>query len=196
MSKTTKRKHVTKEALTEYYIPEGEEEIVKIINGRGNNLHEVEASNGKKFLVSMPTKFRKNLWIKRGDFVVVNPIKEGNKVLAEITYVLYSKQIKYLQQEGLWPEGFIDRKTGKEGDCKTSSSEVESESSTYGDDDLLFENPNRKQFDLFEDSENTSSEDEECARSDKHYESEDNLVSGSERNCEKSTQIKVGEFQR
>jgi len=75
-------------------------------------------------------------------------------------------------------------------------SEVESESSTYGDDDLLFENPNRKQFDLFEDSENTSSEDEECARSDKHYESEDNLVSGSERNCEKSTQIKVGEFQR
>ena len=37
-----------------------------------------------------------------GDFVVVNPIKEGNKVLAEITYVLYSKQIKYLQQEGFW----------------------------------------------------------------------------------------------
>ena len=30
MSKTTKRKHVTKEALTEYYIPEGEEEIVKV----------------------------------------------------------------------------------------------------------------------------------------------------------------------
>ena len=30
MSKTTKRKHVTQEALTEYYVPEGEEEIVKV----------------------------------------------------------------------------------------------------------------------------------------------------------------------
>ena len=32
MSKTTKRKHVTQEALTEYYVPEGEEEIVKVSN--------------------------------------------------------------------------------------------------------------------------------------------------------------------
>ena len=37
-----------------------------------------------------------------GDYVVINPIKEGNKVLAEIVYILYAKQIKYLQNEGLW----------------------------------------------------------------------------------------------
>ena len=58
---------------------------------------------------------------------------------------------------------------------------IESGSSTYGDDDLLCENPNRKQFDHFEENENTSSEDEEYGRSDRHYENEDNLVAGSEK---------------
>ena len=33
---------------------------------RGNNLHEVETAEQQKYLVSMPTKFRKNVWIKRG----------------------------------------------------------------------------------------------------------------------------------
>ena len=37
-----------------------------------------------------------------GDFVIVDPIEEGNKVCAEIVYILYSKQIKYLKSEGLW----------------------------------------------------------------------------------------------
>ena len=37
--------------------------------GKGNNLHEVETEDDEKFLVSMPTKFRKNVWIKRGTFL-------------------------------------------------------------------------------------------------------------------------------
>lgn len=59
----------------------------KILGGRGNNLHEVETSDGTKFLVSMPSKFRKSVWIKRGmdgglRTVVFNlclkPLKENN----------------------------------------------------------------------------------------------------------------------
>lgn len=38
----------------------------QITGGRGNNLHEVETCDGSRFLVSMPTKFRKSVWIKRG----------------------------------------------------------------------------------------------------------------------------------
>lgn len=37
-----------------------------------------------------------------GDFVIVDPIEEGNKVCAEIVHILYGKQIKYLKSEGLW----------------------------------------------------------------------------------------------
>ena len=73
-----------------------------MLGGRGNNLHEIETSDGEKYLVSMPTKFRKNVWIKRGDFVLIQPIEEGEKVKAEIFAILYSPQIKYIQSQGQW----------------------------------------------------------------------------------------------
>ncbi|XP_041353105.1 probable RNA-binding protein EIF1AD [Gigantopelta aegis] len=101
MSKATKRKHVTREVLNEFVTPQGNQEIVKVTASRGNNLHEVETAEQKKYLVSMPTKFRKNVWIKRGDFVIVEPIKEGDRVKAEIVSILYKDQIKYIRNEGL-----------------------------------------------------------------------------------------------
>ena len=75
---------------------------VQILGGKGNNLHEIETSEGETFLVSMPTKFRKNVWIKRGDFVLIQPIEEGEKVKAEILAILYGEQIKYIQSQGKW----------------------------------------------------------------------------------------------
>jgi len=54
----------------------------------------------------MPTKFRKNVWIKRGDYVVVEPIEEGDKVKAEIVQILYKDQIKYIKDQGQWPAEF------------------------------------------------------------------------------------------
>ncbi len=65
-------------------------------------MHEIETSEGEKYLVSMPTKFRKNVWIKRGDFVLIQPIEEGEKVKAEIVAILYAEQIKYIQNQGKW----------------------------------------------------------------------------------------------
>lgn len=123
MSKATKRKHVTKEVLDDYVLPENNQKIVKvhtvfrlfifflnseiyhhlqILGGKGNNLHEIATSQGEKYLVSMPTKFRKNVWIKRGDFVLIQPIEEGEKVKAEIFAILYGEQIKYIQSQGKW----------------------------------------------------------------------------------------------
>lgn len=37
-----------------------------------------------------------------GDYVVVEPIAEGNKVQAEIVHILFPRQIKHLKQQELW----------------------------------------------------------------------------------------------
>lgn len=87
MSKATKRKHVTNE-IQDLTIPTETQSIVRIIQSRGNNLHEVTDPAGSQYLVSMPVKFRRNIWIKRGDFVLVEPISEGDKVKAEIVKIL------------------------------------------------------------------------------------------------------------
>lgn len=168
MSKATKRKHVTKETLEDYYVPEDGEHIVKILGGRGNNLHEVEAADGTKYLVSMPTKFRKNVWVKRGDFVIVSPIEEGDKVKGEIVYILYKKQIKYLKSERLWPELFNEQQEDVKLNEITSLKsqnrlcDAEGNASTDDDDDNdLFVNPNHRPTYYYDDDETSSSEEEE-----------------------------------
>ncbi|XP_003385062.1 PREDICTED: probable RNA-binding protein EIF1AD [Amphimedon queenslandica] len=157
MSKATKRKHVTKEVLEELVEPEGDQFIVKIQGGRGNNLHEAESPDGQKFLVSMPTKFRRNVWIKRGDFVIVDPIAEGNKVQAEIAHILYPLQIKNLKKNGLWPSHFTDKGTSpvctgldnprERSDLETNTSPAASDSNdeeeVTEEDDDIFVNTNR-----------------------------------------------------
>ncbi len=37
-----------------------------------------------------------------GDFVIVDPIEEGEKVKAEISFILYKDHIQYLQKQQLW----------------------------------------------------------------------------------------------
>ncbi|KAL9954370.1 hypothetical protein ACROYT_G041895 [Oculina patagonica] len=182
MSKATKRKHVAKEVLDVYVVPDPNQQIVKILGSRGNNLHEVETSDGTKFLVSMPSKFRKSVWIKRGDFVIVDPIEEGNKVCAEIVHILYGKQIKYLKSEGLWPTAFTEKVLADE---KPDAKEINSNEHMHGnngisndddddndgaeddddddyDDDDLFVNPNHQKTTCYVDSDSSDeSEDNE-----------------------------------
>jgi len=83
----TKRKYVFQE-LDDMSLPTDSQTIVRIVQARGHNLHEVVTSSGEQFIVSMPTKFRQNIWVKRGDYIVIEPIKEGKKVKGEIVKIL------------------------------------------------------------------------------------------------------------
>lgn len=158
MSSATKRKHVTREVEQDFNLPEGAQIIVKVVAGRGNNLHEVEDHTGDNFLVSMPNKFRKNVWIKRGDFVVVNPIEEGDKVKAEICTILYKEQIKYIKAEKLWPAGFEKAEEVTQDFSKLNLKETQSNSEEDSDDESdLFQNTNRP---VYEESEESESEED------------------------------------
>ncbi|KAL4706429.1 hypothetical protein ACJJTC_010912 [Scirpophaga incertulas] len=111
MSKVNKRKHVMNEsARDDYELPKENQSVVKILKSKGNNLHEVTTPNGEIYLVSMPTKFRKIIWVKRGDFVLVEPILEGDKVRAEIVKIMNKDSIKFYKENNIWPKEFNDDK--------------------------------------------------------------------------------------
>ncbi|XP_041093991.1 probable RNA-binding protein EIF1AD [Polyodon spathula] len=168
MSQATKRKHVVKEVLGDYVIPSEQQQIVRVLGTPGNNLHEVETEQGERFLVTMPTKFRKNIWIKRGDFLVVDPIEEGEKVKAEISVILHKDYIRYLQKAGVWSEKFCAGASEIDSGSKNGHSEVEKadgcleeeeggseDSESEPDDSDLFVNTNRVNYEY------TYSEEEE-----------------------------------
>ncbi|XP_032939363.1 probable RNA-binding protein EIF1AD [Catharus ustulatus] len=117
MSRATKRKHVVQQLLEERVQPGEGQSVVRVLGTPGNNLHEVETAEGTRFLASMPPRFRRHIWIKRGDFLLVDPIQEGSKVKAEISLVLLPPHVRSLQRQGLWPEAFapLERKN-RQGD--------------------------------------------------------------------------------
>ncbi|XP_008325733.1 putative RNA-binding protein EIF1AD [Cynoglossus semilaevis] len=162
MSQATKRKHVVKEVLGDFVTPTENQMIVKITGSRGNNLHETVTAEGEIFLVSMPTKFRKNIWIKRGDYVIVDPIEEGEKVKAEISFILYKDHIHYLQKQQLWPAGFVEDTSGEDNTKEQleTAEKDEEESNSEDDESDLFVNTNRCNY-HYSVSEEDSEEDEE-----------------------------------
>ncbi|XP_034472185.1 probable RNA-binding protein EIF1AD [Drosophila innubila] len=134
---TTRRKHVLKEMMEDdFSLPTEQQQIVRVVSSRGNNLHEVEAAalESENFLVSMPNKFRKNVWVKRGDFILVEPIDEGDKVKAEICKILTPEHIKEYTKSGIWPERFAKKAV----ESATSNDALDSDS-----DEPLTPNTNR-----------------------------------------------------
>ena len=104
-------------------------------------------------------KSRKNVWIKRGDFVVVKPIEEGDKVKAEILTILYKEQIKYIKAENQWPAGFEAAKVEEEEEGQKDKGSEEEEGDSEDDSDL-FQNTNRPIYSESESSDETESEEE------------------------------------
>ena len=37
-----------------------------------------------------------------GDFIIIDPIEEGDKVRGEIAHVLFKDHVCHIQKEGLW----------------------------------------------------------------------------------------------
>eukprot|EP00897_Mesotaenium_endlicherianum_P006689 jgi/Mesen1/6048/ME000308S05242 len=92
--------------------PKEGEVIMRVVAPRGSNLIEVEDVEGLTTLAILPNKFHKLLWLKRGNYVVVEgggreeAEKAGSRVTGTITRVLYPDQIRSLQKASAWPAAF------------------------------------------------------------------------------------------
>jgi probable RNA-binding protein EIF1AD len=99
MSKATKKRFVTKKLESELVLPKEDESIARVVASVGRDLHEVIDAEGEKYLVSMPPRFRTTVYIRRGHFVYLTRIDEGDKVKGEITHVLDNETICYCMGE-------------------------------------------------------------------------------------------------
>lgn len=145
MSRAMKQKHVLRDNLKDdYSLPTADQHIVKILENRGNNLHAVLSPDGSTFLVSMPTKFRRTFYVGRGNFVLIEPIKEGVKVKGEIVKILTSEHVKYFKQGNVWPNEFSSNEQRNSIDCK---------------DDDIYTNKNRPHI-VYSDNEDVESDED------------------------------------
>jgi probable RNA-binding protein EIF1AD len=98
------------EFLNGFPLPEENEHIAKVLNSRGTNILELQMSNGDIELSILPNKFKKLIWVKRNDYVIVSSYEDnGNnnstndcKVKHVIKYILNSEKIAYIKSKNLW----------------------------------------------------------------------------------------------
>lgn len=151
------KRAVGEESLT---LQEGQS-IMRVVDLRGSNLIEVMDANGKNSLAIFPAKFQKSLWIKRGNFVVVDEsgreeaAEFGRKVGCVVTQVLFYEQVRVLQKSPEWPEIFKSAKAGNcREDVQAKTSQTEENEGSSEDDGLppLEANTNRlRPYDLTSD---------------------------------------------
>lgn len=169
---TPYRKNVTHDVLEG--LPEPDEAhqqlIARVVEPRGSNMFKVETASGDSGLCLLPTKFRKLVWIKRGDYVIASRAEgdydtaEGSgkgKVNFVIDHILFPKQIAHLQQRGKWPKEFQTASVKQKHTEKQSTVEgggCINESSFFDMAEEMGGNPNHKpHFDQQEDSDSSSS---------------------------------------
>jgi probable RNA-binding protein EIF1AD len=128
------RHPATQRSLQEFIEIQPSQCICKIIETRGGGLFSVSSENEAIQLVSLPSRFQKLIWVKRGSFVVVEPDPlSRTKVNGEIVNILFAKDIHELKRNQQWPALFSDIP-----ELNASSEEDQEE-----DDDDLFVNTNR-----------------------------------------------------
>ncbi len=173
------RKHITTQLINSYPEPQPSESIVRVISTRGTNQVEVEYPNKEKILVMMPSKFKKLIWTKKGDYLIISTDRsEGNrgKIKGIIEHILVTHQIKHLKKLGVWPSEFVE-KTPQVAVVESGDS---GENDVDGENGENLENGEGNQGEI--DGENgEDGEDEE--ESDSSHNSDDEIFENPNRNA-------------
>lgn len=116
------RKGVTNDVLHGNPIPEEGELVAKVKGSRGGNIIDIHCGDNSEGIAVMPQKFRKLIWVKRGDYVIVSGAQEdegasdevengGNNsglIRYRVKHILYKDQIRHIKSVNLWPNIFND----------------------------------------------------------------------------------------
>ncbi|KAJ3141991.1 putative RNA-binding protein eif1ad [Irineochytrium annulatum] len=137
------RRYVQRNALEDVSIKPGQL-VAKVLDIRGGGLFEVgfppegtdnadgATAEGAKCLVQLPPKFKNIVWVKRGNFVIVDRSELSAKVEGEIIHVLRPEHIKDLRQSGDWPTAFENKVENTE-----EIDDLEDSDGSEADDNLL-----------------------------------------------------------
>eukprot|EP01115_Flamella_aegyptia_P009860 TRINITY_DN42644_c1_g1_i1.p1 TRINITY_DN42644_c1_g1~~TRINITY_DN42644_c1_g1_i1.p1 ORF type:complete len:163 (-),score=47.54 TRINITY_DN42644_c1_g1_i1:24-512(-) len=155
------RKHVKVTVLQDTPEIQEDEKIAKVVELRGANICEVVFANGEHTLCQIPTKFRKLIWIKTGNFIIVREPKNipNVKIRVMVQHVLFPDHIKNLRAQGKWPAEF-EAEVAQTETKKPVEEPKKSNAGDSEDDSDLFYNPNHRLV-TDSDDEDEDSEDED-----------------------------------
>lgn len=94
---------------------------------------QVQFPDGKRTLCLIPARFHKKLWIKRGNYLIIENVEETDAaVTGQVVQVLFTDHVKQLKKiEGIWPIEFAESNS-----INTKSSPANAGSATSAAEEL------------------------------------------------------------
>ncbi|KAK5583724.1 hypothetical protein RB653_005322 [Dictyostelium firmibasis] len=164
------RKHVTNQSLNSSLILENDQSIVKVIDMRGGNVVEVQYPNGSTVLAIIPSKFKNVLWIKKGNYAIIDKEDESSKssqVKCSIVHILSKENVKGLVKSNDWPKEFdLEDKNQRQQQQKPLLLTCPNPDEDDGGLSDLGVNPNRKKFGRVDSDEEDISDDDDDEEED------------------------------
>ncbi|KJY01954.1 eukaryotic translation initiation factor eif1a-like protein [Zymoseptoria brevis] len=103
---------VAEETLTPPDTLTADQKIARVKGAAGNNLYNLELPSGEVLLAELPAKFRSTIWIKRGNYVLVDSAglaDRGNKLGGEIVNIVRDERT--WRKKEFWPVEFAAKKS-------------------------------------------------------------------------------------
>src|SRR3989344_4713108 len=88
------------EMVARVRLPRKDEFIGRVLQRLGGNRMEVGCSDGKTRNGRVPGRFKRSMWLRPGDFVLVKPWPDDNEK-AEIIYQYNSNSVNQLRKRGM-----------------------------------------------------------------------------------------------
>jgi len=77
-------------------------EVIGIVEQRlGGSRMSVRCLDGKKRICRIPGRLKRRLWVREGNFVIVDPWELGGDTKGDIIYKYRPTQVEFLKQKGL-----------------------------------------------------------------------------------------------
>lgn len=87
------------------YTPSPTDTFGRVVETKGSHIFTVSHADGTVVEANLPNRFRSQIWIRRGSFVVL--CTPPDATLPTISHILSRDDIKELKKAGKWPPQFI-----------------------------------------------------------------------------------------
>ncbi|WMV19955.1 hypothetical protein MTR67_013340 [Solanum verrucosum] len=162
------RKNLKRAVEEEFLTLQKGQSIMQVLDLRGSNIIQVRDAKGETSLAIFPAKFQKSMWIKTGNFVVVDDsgreeaTESGRKVGCVVTQVLYYDQVRVLQKSPEWPEIFKSTavESSKQDNTQSHNSQMDENEDSIDDDGLPPLEANTNRLNPFQGESETESDSE------------------------------------
>ena len=94
------RQEAIQRQISRIRLPRGKQSLGIVEQRLGGSRMKVRCLDGKTRVCRIPGRFKRHLWVREGDIIVVEPWEFGGDEKGDVIYKYSKSQVQYLRTQG------------------------------------------------------------------------------------------------